>query len=321
MVRLEPKTLTRRRCASFARLPLRAPGGLRRHALIVGTSRHRHRPFSSLTSPALDLAGLHALLTAPEIGGFEARPPLADQPAFELNMELESFFREREPDDLLLLYLGGHVLVDEHGALSLISHGTDRGRWRSSTIDFSFLRDVMQPCGAERQALILDACIGAVGAGSPALGATIDLDAVLGGPGRVVLAASNRVRFRLEGDAISGDPNATPVMPRLVQGLRDGAADVDGDGRVSFDDLSRYVLSRCGDAGAPPSGALPPGGCGHDVRGTIVIARTTAATRQAAASMAVPAERRSSTPPRPGLPRRRNWASSVASWLAQHVGR
>lgn len=295
VVRLEPKTLTRRRCATLAQPPLRAPSGVLRNALIIGTSRHRHPPFSRLALPVFDLAGLHAVLTAPQLGGFEAPPPLCDQPAFDLNMELESFFRQRDADDLLLLYLAGHVLADAGGALSFITHGADRGRWRSSVIDLAFVRDLMGECGSERQLLILDGSIGAVGSDAPALGAPLDLGAALGGLGRVVLSASNRVTFRVEGDAVAGEPKAPLLVQRLVQGLRSGGAHLDGDRRASIDDLTRYA-----------SGAREP-----------AVAPTAAA------------ERRSSIAPeplatRPGGPRRRSWASqaasSVASWLAAHVG-
>ncbi|HTV22603.1 MAG TPA: hypothetical protein VMG12_28135 [Polyangiaceae bacterium] len=267
--------------------------------MLVGASRHRHRPFSRLASPTFDLVGLHAALTAPELGGFAAAPPRIDQPAFDLNMELESFFREREPEAQLLLYLAGHVLVDEQGALALLTYGTERGRWRSSIIDFGFVRDVMDQCSAERQVLILDARIGALGPGP--LGAPVDLDAALGGSRRVVLAASNRVGFRLEGDAVTGDASAAPLAQRLVQGLRSGDADVDGDGRISVADLARHI-----GGGAPASAAL----------GAIVIAHRASQ----ALGPAAPIER----PSRPNVPRRRSWAShaasSVASWFAEHVG-
>jgi hypothetical protein len=332
---LEHKTLTRRRCASIARLvvsggrapqlagdPSRPADAVRRHALIIGTSQHRWRPFSRLTSPTLDLQGLHAALTAPEIGGFEAPPPLRDQPAFHLAMELESFFRDRDRDELLLLYIAGHVLLDERGAPFLITHATDRGRWRSSVIDFSFLRDVMAQSSSEQQVILLDCALGSLGANAPPLGERVDIEAALGGPGRTVVAASNRIRYRLDDDAVSGDSNAEPWLRRIVHGLRTGEADLDGDGCISLDDLVEYAPS-----GDVPSERTLPIGASRE-RSSVVIARRTRAQREPlGVAAARPVELRATaahdprmtTPRRAGAPRTWTWAShaasSVASWL------
>jgi hypothetical protein len=338
LVLLEHKTLTRRRSASIARLVVsggrvpqpagdssRPADALLRHALIIGTSQHRWRPFSRLASPTLDLQGLHAALTAPEIGGFEAPAPLRDQPAFHLAMELESFFRDRDRDELLLLYVAGHVLLDERGAPFLITHATDRGRWRSSVIDFSFLRDVMAQSSSERQVILLDCALGSLGANAPPLGAHVDIEAALSGPGRTVVSASNRIRYRLDDDAVSGDSNAAPWLRRIVHGLRTGEADLDGDGSISLDDLIEYAPGR----DAPSEGTLPCGvrEAGRE-RSSVVIARCARTQREplgVAAARPVELRATAAHDPRMTTPRgagaARSWtwashaASSVAAWL------
>jgi len=319
VARFEPKTLTRRRCASIARLALRAPAACNRQALLIGTSGHRCRPFSHLAPPALGLQGLHAALTAPELGGFEAPSPLCDQPAFHLNMELESFFRDREPDTLLLLYVSGYAIVDECGGLALITHGTDRGRWRASVVDFGFLRDVMDQCASEQQVLILDCIFGSLADAAPAIGASLDLEAALGGPRRAVLAASNGVRFALRDDGVLGDTRATPLVEHIVHGLRTGEADLDADGLVSLDDLAGYARGRAG-----PDMALEPSSSRE--LGPVVIARRAPSARSEPAPAPLPANQRGAAAAAASTarPPRRSWAShaasSVASWLAQHVG-
>jgi hypothetical protein len=337
---LEHKTLTRRRSASIARLVVsggqapqpagdssRPADAVLRHALIIGTSQHRWHPFSRLASPALDLQGLHAALTAPEIGGFEAPAPLRDQPAFHLAMELESFFRDRDrdPRELLLLYVAGHVLLDERGAAFLLTHATDRGRWRSSVIDFSFLRDVMAQSSSDQQVIVLDCALGSLGANALPLGARVDIEAALGGPGRTVISASNRIRYRVDDGAVSGDSNAAPWLRRIVHGLRTGEADLDGDGCISLDDLIEYAPG----SDMPREGALPSGsrGAGRE-RSSVVIARRTRAQREPLGMAATkPVELRTTaahdprmtTPRGGGAPRRWTWAShaasSVATWL------
>jgi hypothetical protein len=371
-VRLEHKTFTRRRCPSGVRLAISgAPtrqfardsssplDTMLRHALIIGTSRHRWRPFSRLASPALDLHALHAVLTAPDIGGFEARAPLCDQPAFHLAMELESFFRDRVNDDLLLLYVAGHVVLDERGAPFLITHATERGRWRSSVIDFTFLRDVMAQSSSAQQVIVLDCALGSLGANGPALGARVDIGAALGGPGRTVLSASNGIRFRLDGDALSGDSSAAPWLRRIIDGLRTGEADLDGDGRISLEDLVGYAPgspassshapgshassshasgshasgSHASSNGAVLGAALAASRSGNDRRSVVIARRALAVRGPSGVTPPVPVELcppaapelRRTTPLRAGAPRSWGWAShaasSVASWLAEHVGR
>lgn len=321
LARFEPKTLTRRRFASIARLPLPgAPSSLRgreplqpldavaRHALIIGTTQHRWRPFSCLVSPALDLQGLHAVLTAPGIGGFEAPLPLCDQPAFHVAMELDAFYRDREPGDLLLLYVAGHVLIDESGAPFLITHTAGRGRWRSSIIDFNFLRELMDQSASQQQVVILDCALGSMGAAAPALGSQVALEAALGG--RAVLSASSTIRYHLDEARVSGDASATSMSRRVVHGLRCGEADLDGDGRVSLADLAGYV------AGSDAPGAEARAGLG--ARSSLVIARR---------AQAMPGELRAPvahelrpTPPLGAGAPRRSWASHAASSVASWFG-
>jgi hypothetical protein len=284
--------------------------------LIIGTTQHRCRPFSRLPPPELDLQGLRAVLSAPELGGFEAPMPLCDQPAFNLGIELESFFRDREPEDVLLLYVAGHVLLDERGAPCLITRVTERGRWRSSVIDFAFLRDVMDQCRSEQQVLIVDCALGSLGAAGPAIGTRVDVEAALGGPGRTVLSASSNIAYRLGDDSVVGDASAAALLGRIVHGLQSGDADLDGDGRVSLADLAAYVER----SGALPGTALGARHAGHGAGGSLVIARRSPTRREPMASRpALP------LPLGAGAHGRWTWASqaasSVASWLSEHVGR
>lgn len=255
------------------------------------------------------------MLTAPAIGGFAAPTPLCDQPAFQLAMELDAFFRDREPGDLLLLYIAGHVLIDEGGTPCLLTHTADRGRWRSSIIDFNFLRDVMDQSSSEQQVVLLDCALGSLGATAPALGSRVDLEAALDGRGRAVLSASSTIRYRLDDGGVAGDASATSMLPRVVHGLRSGEADLDGDGRVSLAELARHIAAGGGAQDLAARGAL-------EARGSLVVARCAAATP---VELRAPVAHELRTAPPLSGPRRRSWAShaasSVASWFAGHVGR
>jgi hypothetical protein len=200
------------------------------------------------------------------------------------------------------------VLIDESGAPFMLTHTADRGRWRSSIIDFAFLRELMDQCASQQQVVILDCALGSMGAGAPALGSRVGLEAALGG--RAVLSASNTIRYHLDDDSVSGDARATSMSRRVVNGLRCGEADLDGDGRVSLADLAGYV------AGSDAPGAEARSGLA--ARSAVVIARRAQAM---AGELRAPVahELRPTPPLGVGAPRR-SWAShaasSVASWFA-----
>ncbi|GAA3439756.1 hypothetical protein [Kutzneria kofuensis] len=66
------------------------------------------------------------------------------------------------------------------------------------------------------------------------------------GRGRAVITASSSMEYAFEGDELADDRAPTPSVftSALVEGLRTGEADLDGDGLVSLDELYDYVYDR-----------------------------------------------------------------------------
>jgi hypothetical protein len=83
-----------------------------RSALIVASDSYTDPGLRRLRAPAQDAQALAAVLSSPDIGGFDARV-LRNEPAHEINLAVEEFFADRRPDDLLLLHFSCHGVKDE----------------------------------------------------------------------------------------------------------------------------------------------------------------------------------------------------------------
>jgi uncharacterized caspase-like protein len=228
----------------------------RRLALLIANSNYTDPALSRLIAPADDAADLAQLLESRDICGFEVQT-FHDQPADKLRREIERFFvSEKRHDDLLLLYFSGHGIKDLDGQLYFAAVDTELDHHQilqSTAISAKFVNEVMTRSRSRRQVLLLDCChSGAFREGMLAKGPeTAGVPEQLQGQGRVVLTASNALQYSFEGDTVHGTGKRSIFTHALVEGLKTGDADWDGDGRFSIDDLYSYVRERIKDQQQP----------------------------------------------------------------------
>jgi Caspase domain len=86
-----------------------------RYALIVGVSKYANA-FSPLPGVAQDVQAMSKVLSDPELGDYTVTQ-LLDPGTARLSEAIESFYRERRSDDVLVFYFSGHGLKDERGQL------------------------------------------------------------------------------------------------------------------------------------------------------------------------------------------------------------
>jgi hypothetical protein len=251
------------------------PSG-RRRALLVATGSYADPALAALRAPTGDVASLAAVLGDEEIGGFEVQQ-LIDRPAEDLRREIETFFGDGRPQDLLLLYVSGHGVLSQSRRFYFATANTSLQLLRSTAVEDGFVNDVMQSSRARSIVLVLDCChSGAFGKGLvPKSTTTVDVEHRFEGRGRVTLSASTELEYAFEETDPSGINELDPAAPgslftrSVVDGLRSGDADIDEDGRISVDDLYDYVCRRVRERSVHQT----PGMAG-DVRGQIVIARS-----------------------------------------------
>src|SRR4051794_28531707 len=240
-----------------------------RAALVVAAHEFDDPKFQQLRAPAHDVDALAGVLEDAAVGGFDVQTVVNESSA-TVQQELERFFSDRHPDDLLLLYFSCHGVKDAAGRLYFVTSNTMFDLLRSTGISAAFVSEQMEYSRSKRIVVLLDCCYsGAFLKGFRARGDdTVAVDQ-LEGRGRAVITASRSTEYAFEADELAAD-KAQPSMftGAVVEGLASGQADANGDGLVTVDELYEYVYDavRGKVAGQTPGRWI-------DVEGELVVAR------------------------------------------------
>ncbi|MEU8512482.1 transporter substrate-binding domain-containing protein [Kitasatospora sp. NPDC048722] len=282
-----------------------------RFALVVATARYTDPALRQLRAPARDADQLSEVLADPRIGGF-AVTRVVDRTAQEIRLAAEEFLTGRDPEDLLLVYLSCHGLVDVRRKLYFAATDTVKTRLAATGVESQWLLDLMEDCRARRLVVILDCCF----SGAFSHGLKGDEDLALGerlrgqGRGRVVLTASRGSEYSWEGEPLSGtEPPGSVFTTAIVDGIRSGAADEDHDGYVSVDDAYAFAFDRIRSGG----GQQTPQRWLYGAEGKILIARSPAGVAVAAAPLPE-ALRSGLDSPHPAI--RLGAVTALGEWLA-----
>jgi hypothetical protein len=210
-------------------------------ALLIAVDTYTDEQIPDLRAPRRDVRAVAGVLS-----GFEVRT-LSNPTTGELHRAIEVFFSSAGRDDLLLLHFAGHGFLDDRGRLRLAGRDTEKDYLSSTALLSSNIVEIAEESRSRRLVFIIDCCYsgrfldaGARGDRSAHLAAQFPVQ----GKGRVVLAASGELGYAFE------DRENSLFTRLMVEGLRSGAADIDGDGWVSVTDLYEYVLDRMRDVGA-----------------------------------------------------------------------
>lgn len=222
--------------------------GGRRLGLIIGNQGYDDPLLRTLVAPSLDVELLAGVLRDETVGQFDEVEVLVDAPERDLRRAIARFCANRTTDDTLLLFFSGHGILDDEGHLHLAAKDTEPRLLNATALPADYVRAQLNRCNSRRQVLILDCChSGAYGRGTKAaLGESVGAGTALitAGYGRVVLTASDATQYAWDGENLQGTPEASVFTRYLVEGLRTGAADLDGDGLINIDELYEYVYGR-----------------------------------------------------------------------------
>ncbi|WP_199043975.1 caspase family protein [Glycomyces salinus] len=245
----------------------------RRRALLLACSQFHDPRFDPLPGARADVEELNGVLGDPEIGGFEVRY-LTDVDKSSAERALESFFKDAGRDELLLLHLSLHGWKDEHNQLYFIVSDSDRDQPVATAISAGDLDSLICRSRAKSIVITLDCCYsGAFPFGgrtrSGATG-TVDLSELGVGYGRALLTATTSLEYAYEEfsefESDSGTAGPSPFSGAIVEGLRDGSADMNQDGEVSIQDLATFVQERFRTAGSKQTPTLSMQDCREPIR-------------------------------------------------------
>ncbi|MGC4854040.1 type VII secretion protein EccCb [Micromonospora sp. DT4] len=215
-----------------------------RLALLIANDRYIDDSLADLYAPREEARDLQSLLADANIGAFDRTVLLENESKSSVERTMETMLRSAGPEDLILLYFSGHgIRRGRRGRLYLAVANTEVDCLSSTSISASFVHELLDESEAASSVLLLDCCYSGAfdQAKSPA---DLDLDGELKtGDGRYVITATNAVER-----AVDGQP-ATAATPRqrsaftetIIEGLSTGAADLTGRGRITPEDLWRYV--------------------------------------------------------------------------------
>ncbi|MFI6758017.1 type VII secretion protein EccCb [Micromonospora sp. NPDC050417] len=217
-----------------------------RLALLIANDRYIDESLSDLYAPREEARDLSSLLADADVGAFDYVRLLENESKSAVERAIETMLRTAGPEDLLLLYFSGHgIRSNKRGRLYLAVANTELDALSSTAVSASFVRELLDESDAASSVILLDCCYSGAFDGEGLKSADdLPIDGELSaGYGRYVITATNSVER-----ADDGRP-ATEVTPRLrsaftetiIQGLSTGAADITGNGRITPEDLWRYV--------------------------------------------------------------------------------
>ncbi|MDQ4038326.1 MAG: caspase family protein [Actinomycetota bacterium] len=179
------------------------------------------------------------------MAGFEVTT-LIDKPHYRVGEAIGDFYRDRRSDDLTLLYFTGHGVKDDDGRLYLAMANTRRDSLLFTSLPAEHIDYAMSSCVSRQKVLILDCCYSGAFPADRLVKADTEVHALerFQGRGRTVLTASDSTQYSFEGNQLHGDATQSVFTRYLVEGLRDGSADLDGDGDITLDELYSYVYDR-----------------------------------------------------------------------------
>jgi formylglycine-generating enzyme required for sulfatase activity len=220
---------------------------MRGRALVIATSEYVDPGLHPLPSAHLDAQGMAAVLADSSVGEFSVTQ-CYNQGCQVWRELITDFFAAAHADELLLLYVSGHGVKDAPGRLYFAATDTCQDhRLLATAIPAHFVDDVASASRSRRVVMIFDSCYsGAFAKGLHKAGAqqggaqAVNLgDYFDKSTGRVVITATDTTQYALAGD---GQPSV--FTRHLIDGLRSGAADVDGDGKIGTEELVRYVSTQ-----------------------------------------------------------------------------
>jgi hypothetical protein len=229
-------------------------------ALLVSNSdfpSDQHNLFP-LQGPVNDAPLLRDALTDRHLGLFAPNDVrlLPERSKREIMTVVEQFFRTAERDDQLLIYYSGHGLRDINDNFYLCARDTVTSSLVATGISDSELNAIINMSPAPAIIVILDCCYSGAFKGP--------MPAGLRGEGRFVITSCRRTQLASDAQLATG---ASPFTGYLIEGLRLGTLDANGDGYVALNDLYDYALRQL-----RPTGQIPQRHF-YDAVGDLILAR------------------------------------------------
>lgn len=219
-----------------------------RVALMIATGHYADESLPDLSSTYEQADALARVLRDPRIGDFDEVVMLADPTIQDLRVQIEEFLNARGRDDLVVIHISGHALLDTQGRPYFAASDTVPVRLALTGLGVQSLTDLLNGCLARQQLVILDCSFNdAFSRGRQDFDDISKIPHILQANrrGREVAASSRVIEYVFETEPYSDPSTGGSLLTNaLIEGLRTGNADLDGDGLVSTSDIFGYSYDR-----------------------------------------------------------------------------
>lgn len=214
-----------------------------KRALILATGTYADSRITALKSPVPDAERLRLLLIRDDVGPYDVTM-LSDAGLMAQRVAIERYFQSAGPDDTLLLFVSGHGDKDADGDLYFLAQDTDRDLLSSTAIGAHFVSKQAARSRAKQKVLLIDTCYsGAFAKGhvfkSGSAAITAEDFGENGGRGTAIITAASSTQ--LASEAAAEGRMQSRFTRHLIEGIETGAADVNGTGNITLDELFDYV--------------------------------------------------------------------------------
>lgn len=240
-----------------------------KRALLIGTEQYLH--LQPLACTRADTTYLAQVLRHPSIGAFDVVDILQDGDSATLHLAIEEFLSAAGQREQVLLYVSGHGTTTTE--FYFAATDTHPEHLADTAISASFVNEQLQLCHAAQKIAVFDCCE----SGGFTTGFTTHAPKAAGSApilrsrGVYVLSSSSASEKSYGGGAApDGQVLPSVFTGEIVEALRTGHADRDGDGKVTIDELFDHVaeqVRRQGREQTPEKSAL-------GVNDRIVVAET-----------------------------------------------
>lgn len=213
---------------------------MKKYAVLIGNSQFPDEPdkkkLPALACPEQDVDDLASVLADVNRGQFEILP-LKNQESHLVLRKLQQTIKQLQADDLLLVYYSGHGKPNKNNILHLTTIDTVINELESTAIPIHRVYEIIATGKAKKIIIILDCCYS--GAAGQGFRGDIDdgLQQLNNSRGTYLVTASTELQVAHE-NTTAGYGLFTK---HLIAGLTTGAADKDGDGFISMNELYDYV--------------------------------------------------------------------------------
>ena len=213
----------------------------RKIGLVIGTNGYLDPKLTNLHFAVKDAEEMRVVLLNPDIGGFDEIIPLVDETKYNVKKGIEKLLLiDATFDDLILIYFSGHGKLDFKFELNLLLKDTEMGYLVSTALHYNFITDCIEQSMCKKVVIILDCCHGG------AAGIKGDISKTLSetsGSGTFILSATTGSNLAKEVQELENGI----FTHFLLEGLRNGNADLGDDGLIDILELYEYASKKCND--------------------------------------------------------------------------